>query len=479
MTSVQKYPPAETGKYQPLGWMQLDDYIAIKSDMAAKGRMDMPLVKDCEGNILDGHHRDLAHGELTAEGVEIEVPATVIMRIEDEEEKRRFALSVNMNRRHLSREKRREIIAVELRRTPDISDSWMAQVCGTTDKTVRNVREELEAASEIPKVEAVRGRDGKRYPRVIVTNRRHEKEARNKLEQLGDDAPNKTMSVATVGLCARKKKRQQYAEGPRPDLDLDDFRLECSDFRQLQVEDQSVKVILTDPPYDKGALSLWQDLADFAGRVLVPGGLLVTYSGLQYLPEVMDSLRSRLNYVWLCRVDRMGKCSFAQPIKGRTHWRPVLVFSKGEYELVRGIIDVIPGGGSDKTFHNWQQPVSESTYLLDRLTQPDDVVCDPFAGSFTVALACYETGRHFVGCDIDESNVTRGVKRLKEAVEEHDSYLKMISSDGHIEPDEEMDDEEMIVQDDVDWEEFRKLALENGWPLRPERVGVGPIGSVA
>jgi hypothetical protein len=34
-------------------------------------------------------------------------------------------------------------LAAELKRTPDLSDNWLAQILGTTDKTVAAVRQEL------------------------------------------------------------------------------------------------------------------------------------------------------------------------------------------------------------------------------------------------------------------------------------------------------------------------------------------------
>jgi hypothetical protein len=38
-------------------------------------------------------------------------------------------------------------LAAELKRTPDLSDNWLAQILGTTDKTVAAVRQELIATS--------------------------------------------------------------------------------------------------------------------------------------------------------------------------------------------------------------------------------------------------------------------------------------------------------------------------------------------
>ena len=45
------------------------------------------------------------------------------------------------------------------------SDSWLAKDIGCSDMTVRQVREELEATSQIGKLDVLVGEDGKERPR--------------------------------------------------------------------------------------------------------------------------------------------------------------------------------------------------------------------------------------------------------------------------------------------------------------------------
>lgn len=85
------------------------------------------------------------------------------------------------NLRHglrLSRSERREVIRRQLKRHPDWSDSRLAGDCYTTDKTVRAIREELEATSEIPKLDILTGADGIARPRTM---------ARQAVESVADD----------------------------------------------------------------------------------------------------------------------------------------------------------------------------------------------------------------------------------------------------------------------------------------------------
>lgn len=61
-----------------------------------------------------------------------------------------YVVSVNIRRRHLTAEQRRELIAGLLKRDPGKSDLSIANNIGVSDKTVRKVRDTLEANSEIP-----------------------------------------------------------------------------------------------------------------------------------------------------------------------------------------------------------------------------------------------------------------------------------------------------------------------------------------
>lgn len=61
-----------------------------------------------------------------------------------------------------------------------------------------------------------------------------------------------------------------------------------------------------------------------------------------------------------------------------------------------------------------RQPVEEAVKVIEAFTQPGELVVDLFGGSFTTAVACQMTGRNFKGCDIDESCVNLGRKRISD-----------------------------------------------------------------
>ena len=85
-------------------------------------------------------------------------------------------------------------------------------------------------------------------------------------------------------------------------LTPDDIRVYNCPFQELEsaagIAPGSVKLILTDIPYDGAFLPQVSELADLASRLLAEGGLLVMYCGQFYLPEVLRRLGEHLTYAW-------------------------------------------------------------------------------------------------------------------------------------------------------------------------------------
>ncbi len=78
-----------------------------------------------------------------------------------DEEPYALALSFNVRRRHLSAERRRDLIAKVLKAKPEASNRQIAKQVKADDKTVASVRRDLESTAEIPQLEKTIGVDGK------------------------------------------------------------------------------------------------------------------------------------------------------------------------------------------------------------------------------------------------------------------------------------------------------------------------------
>ena len=50
--------------------------------------------------------------------------------------------------------------------------------------------------------------------------------------------------------------------------------------------------------------------------------------------------------------------------------------------------------------------------LINKHSNPDDLVLDCFAGSASCAVACSNTGRNFIGCELDETFYNKSIERI-------------------------------------------------------------------
>lgn len=96
-------------KYQVMPDLTPIEYEALKADIAERGVL-VPVEVDENGDVLDGHHRIRAWHELRSEGVNLPNYPKMVRAGMTEEQKRNHARSLNVLRRHLSKEQRDEVM---------------------------------------------------------------------------------------------------------------------------------------------------------------------------------------------------------------------------------------------------------------------------------------------------------------------------------------------------------------------------------
>jgi N6-adenosine-specific RNA methylase IME4/ParB-like chromosome segregation protein Spo0J len=144
-----------SAKYQVMPPLSAAEHAELKADIEARGVL-VPVEYDETGEILDGHHRVAICAEL---GI-TEFPRVVRIGL-SEAGKLTHARQLNLARRHLDREQKRELIAQQLRETPQLSNRLIARDLGCDDKTVAAVRDEMESSAEIPQLDRTIGADGR------------------------------------------------------------------------------------------------------------------------------------------------------------------------------------------------------------------------------------------------------------------------------------------------------------------------------
>ena len=171
--------------------------------------------------------------------------------------------------------------------------------------------------------------------------------------------------------------------------------------------------IVTDPPYPKEYLPLWETLAIRAKEWLKPGGLLIAMSGQSYLPEIYSVLGKYLDYYWTAAYLTPGQSPSIWNKNVIPKWKPLLIYSVGKYSG-KMFGDVYSSGENSKSFHKWGQSESGMFDLISGIVLPGQYILDPFCGAGTTGIAAIKHGCLFDGIDIEIDNVNISKKRLND-----------------------------------------------------------------
>jgi ParB/RepB/Spo0J family partition protein len=193
-------------------------------------------------------------------------------------------------------------------------------------------------------------------------------------------------------------------------------RIILGDFADIgsTLPSESIDSIITDPPYPKEFLLVYETLAIQSARLLKPGGSLLVMCGQSYIPEILNLMTPYINYFWMLSYQTPGGQSpQIWERKVNTFWKPVLWFVKGEYQGDwHGDVIHSDVNDNDKKHHEWGQSESGMNDLVGKFTEPGDVILDPFLGGGTTGLVALSLGRKFIGVDIKAENIEISRERI-------------------------------------------------------------------
>jgi len=188
----------------------------------------------------------------------------------------------------------------------------------------------------------------------------------------------------------------------------DDITLYCGDcievIRGVQVR-HNINSIITDPPYPDYYVDEYQYrnglidfLNDFDCRQLV-----------FWSPKADFPLDYTAIHIW----DKVvGIGSMYEKVFERN--------GKHQYKIYKAhpiTCDYIAmRSGEEWTGHKSQKPTFLLRTLVEEYSNPNDTIFDPFMGSGTTGVACAQTGRKFIGIEIDESYFEIAVNRIKKSL---------------------------------------------------------------
>jgi hypothetical protein len=381
-----------TAPYQVLADLDHAAASALRDDIAKHGVL-VPIEVDEDGNVLDGHHRRRFAVELG-----LACPEMVRLGM-SETEKVEHALKMNLLRRHLGPVEwanafRKLAEARGLRvgsgRQGGKTDTLavLSAELGVAPRTARRRLRLAERLADHPDLAS-------RVDRGELEGSRAEELARERVyeERRASAAPPPVTRLGN-GIDVR--------HGPFQDVLAD-------------VPDSSVDLILTDPPWqwDAATLSLWEDLSAFAARVLKPGRALVAYSGSGCLAAAIERLSGHLTYTWSGSLPLPGRHNEVHAVMARDASTPIVFFAKGRYQPRHWFLNAVASPGPEKDAHPWQKPLANVAYYLQQFSEPGELVCDPFLGGGTTAVAAQLASRRFIGSDVDPGAVQVTLDRLQ------------------------------------------------------------------
>jgi len=192
---------------------------------------------------------------------------------------------------------------------------------------------------------------------------------------------------------------------------------DIADITRDEIADESIDAIITDPPYPKEYIGLFNHLGELAARVLKPRGSLICLVGQSYLPQYLEILSRHLDYQWTIGVFMPGGQAVQLWAKEvTTFWKPAIWFTKGKREG-KWNSDVIQttANNNDKEHHHWGQSEQLTAGLVERGSLIGDTVLDPFLGGGTTGVVCKKMGRKFIGVEIDSHVASEANIRIAEA----------------------------------------------------------------
>jgi len=226
------------------------------------------------------------------------------------------------------------------------------------------------------------------------------------------------------------------------------------------IPDGSVDMVLTDPPYNigvttkkggKDTVNNWDKIDGYitwclswlmeCQRVLRPNGVLYFWhNDIKQIAELLETIKNKTEFdlVSFCiwdkgsayrartwqRRDPDGKTALRSWFNICEYCLYFIKSAKGKYKATRNYhrcddmhcnIWHVPPVPSNNRLHTCQKPVQILERLCRVSCRPGGTVLDCFMGSGSTGVACVNTGRDFIGIELDKQYFETAQKRIEDA----------------------------------------------------------------
>lgn len=372
--------------------LQLEEYALLEQSILKEGIRD-PLVT-WESTLVDGHNR---HEICLKHHLKY---TTREISFRNDDEAMMWILTNQLGRRNLS-DYDRGLIILKLEPLAKKEAKERQKEGGKIKKKLPPILAEACDVRDVlsKKAQISHGT----LDKIKFINQMASEETKQKLSQ-------KKLSIDKAYKEIKKEEKKKELDEKTKNINLPDiserYKLYHCDIKEIykHVKKDSIDAIITDPPYPKEYIPVYEGLSHFALHALKPGGSLVVMCGQSYLPEIFELMTPYLNYHWMLAYLCFGGGLTVHDRRIQNFWKPVLWFVKDKYKG-NYITDYCKSEKQDKVFHAWGQSESGMTALIEKFSQPGDTICDPFLGGGTTAISALSNKRLFVGSDIDESSI--------------------------------------------------------------------------
>jgi len=174
------------------------------------------------------------------------------------------------------------------------------------------------------------------------------------------------------------------------------------------IADDGVDAVITDPPYGCGKAE-WDDVFPTKWYSAVKRfGLVAIITGSSGLQDTIPLVGNDFFDVIAAR----NLNGMTRSPAGFGNWLGC-VLSNGKVKQGQTFFEFVVSG--DKPDHPSPKPIDYMRKLIARISEPGDTILDPFMGSGTTGVACVQTGRNFIGIEIEPKYYELAEKRIAEA----------------------------------------------------------------
>ncbi len=201
------------------------------------------------------------------------------------------------------------------------------------------------------------------------------------------------------------------------------YHADCNDVLPT-IDPDSVDLLLTDPPYGIGYEVRAQLVGSGNRRVWMGGKPPVAGDDSPFDPSLLNAFPRRIlwganNYASRLP-DSAGWIVWDKTGGGRgpdntfadveLAWSNVATSPHIYRHLWKGLVRDSEAG--KRVLHPTQKPVALMRWILEKWTEPGDLILDPYMGSGPIARACADLGRRYIGIEIVEEYVDAAINRL-------------------------------------------------------------------